>query len=182
MNKEYTRKWLFKIVIFAIIGIIFYALTPRSSPIFYWILVGSAVAWFIYEWKNNKKFDLVRAFALGIFLMLFDWFVETYGLFLGQWQTAHSLFFVGAAVPIEIMLLCLIGGTAWAMHFPKKFSWVYVAGDTLIFAFFGTLGEYLMQLNGLMVYMNGWTSAHAFIGYAITWLIMSAAWYRVIKK
>jgi hypothetical protein len=161
---------------------IFYALTPRSSPIFYWILVISAVAWFIYEWNKNRKFDLVRAFALGIFLMLFDWFVETYGLFLGQWQTANSLFFVGYAVPIEIMLLCLIGGAAWAMHFPKRLSWVYIAGDTLIFAFFGTLGEYLMQFNGLMIYMDGWTSGHAFIGYAITWVIMSLAWYRVIKK
>ena len=182
MNKEYTRKWFFKIAIFLVIGAIFYALTPRSSPIFYWILVGSAVAWFIYERNKNRKFDLVRAFALGVFLMLFDWFVETYGLFLGQWQTAQSLFSVGAAVPIEIMLICLVGGAAWAMHFPKKLSWQYIAGDTLIFAFFGTLGEYLMQLNGLMIYMNGWTSIHAFIGYAITWLLMSYAWYRVLKK
>jgi hypothetical protein len=182
MEKEYLKKWGLKAGIFTVIGMLFYAMTPNGGTALYWLLVISAGLWVLYERNRNKKFDMARAFALGVFLMLFDWFVETYGLFLGQWQTAHSLFSVGAAVPIEIMLLCLIGGTAWAMHFPKRLSWTYIAGDTLIFATFGTLGEYLMQLNGLMIYMGGWTSAHAFIGYAITWLLMSYAWYRIIKK
>lgn len=182
MEKEYIRKWGFKAGMFVLIGMIFFALTPNGGTVLYWLLVASAVMWFLYEHNKNKKFNLAKAIGLGVFLMFFDWFVETYGLFLGQWKTAGSLFAVGPVVPVEIMLLCLIGGTAWAMHFPKKFSWLYIAGDTLIFAFFGTLGEYLMQLNGLMVYMNGWTSGHAFIGYAITWLIMSVAWYRVLKK
>jgi hypothetical protein len=182
MEKEYTRKWLLKIGIFSIIGVIFLALTPTNSPILYWILVLSAAAWLVYEWNKNKTFNMEKAAFLGIFLMLFDWFVETYGLFLGQWQTQFSIFTVGWAVPIEIMLLCIIGGAAWAMHFPKKLSMKYVLGDTAIFAFFGTVGEYLMIQNGHMVYMSGWTSAHAFVGYFITWLIMSWAWYRVIKK
>lgn len=182
MEKEFIRKWGLKTAIFLIIGLIFILLTPNGGMALYWILVFSAVGWLLYEWNKNKKFDLKRAFFLGAFLMFFDWFVETYGLFLGQWKTAGSLFAVGPVVPIEIMLLCLIGGAAWAIHFPKKLSWTYVAGDTLIFAAFGMIGEYLMQLNGLMTYMNGWTSAHAFIGYAITWLIMSLAWYKVIKK
>jgi len=179
---EHVRKWLFKISIFSIIAVIFYALTPDPSAVFYWILVISAFLWLVYEVRKNKPKSLAKPFFLGIFLMLFDWFVETYGLFLGQWQTAHSLFFVGYAVPAEIMMLCLFGGAAWALHFPKKFSWKYVFGDTLIFAFFGTLGEWLMIQNGLMIYMSGWTSLHAFIGYFITWIIMSLAWYKAIKK
>jgi hypothetical protein len=182
MNKEHVRKWTFKIGIFSIIGLIFLGLTPNWGNILYWVLVASAAAWLVYEWNKHRKFNMVRAFSLGLFLMLFDWFVETYGLFLGQWQTAHSLYFVGYAVPIEIMLVCLIGGAAWAMHFPKKFDWTYILGDTAIFAFFGTVGEYLMIQNGSMIYMGGWTSLHAFIGYAITWIIMSLAWYRVLKK
>jgi len=182
MEKEYLKKWGFKTGMFILIGMIFYALTPNGGTSLYWLLAASAVMWFAYEYNKNKRFDLVRAFSLGIFLMFFDWFVETFGLFAGQWRTAGSLLTIGPVVPIEIMLLCLFGGAAWAMHFPKKFSLKYVAGDTLIFAFFGTLGEYLMQLNGLMIYMGGWTSYHAFVGYAITWLLMSYAWYRVIKK
>lgn len=182
MNKEFLRKWLFKIAMFSIIGVIFYALTPNPSAIFYWILVITSFLWLVYEVDKNKVKSLAKPFMLGVFLMLFDWFVETYGLFLGQWHTANSLFFVGTAVPVEIMMICLFGAAAWAIHFPKKLSWTYLAGDALIFAFFGTLGEYLMQLNGLMVYTGGWTSANAFVGYAITWVIMSLAWYKAIKS
>jgi hypothetical protein len=184
---EHTTKWLQKIATFSVIGIIFYALTLYGLPdylksMFYAILVVSSFMWLVYEWNKNKKISLAKPFMLGAFLMLFDWFVETYGLFLGQWHTAHSLFFVGTAVPVEIMMICLFGAAAWAIHMPKKFSWKYIAGDTVIFAFFGTLGEWLMQLNGLMVYTGGWTSAQAFIGYAITWMIMSLVWYKAIKS
>jgi len=184
---EHTTKWLQKIAIFSVIGVIFYALTLYVLPaslkaIFYWILVVSSFLWLVYEVNKNKPKSLAKPFMLGAFLMLFDWFVETYGLFLGQWKTAFSLFFVGYAVPVEIMMICLFGGAAWALHFPKKFSWKYVIGDSAIFATFGTLGEWLMIKNGLMIYMSGWTSANAFIGYAITWLIMSLAWYKAIKK
>ncbi len=180
MNKEFLNKWLFKIALFSVIGVIFWLMTPKGGIEMYWILVAGAAGWLLYEYMKNKTL-IKKALMFGLFLMVFDWIVENIGAMLGFWISTNSLLFV-AAVPIEIMLLATLGGAAWVHQFPKKLNWIYTLGDALIFASFGMIGEYLLKANNQMIYMGGWTSLHAFVGYFGTWILISLVWYKVISK
>lgn len=144
------------------------------------ILVASALVWFVYEYVHgiNKK-ELNSAFEIGLFLMLFDFAVENLGAVFGLWEVTESLFKV-IHVPIEIMALTLIGGTAWALAQPKKFNKINSALDILLFSVFGAVGEFLLIKNGIMFYSGGWTSIHAFLGYFITWNILHYLRYNVV--
>ncbi len=106
-----------------------------------------------------------------IFLLLFDLVVENSGRLLGLWEVYGSIYFIGA-VPIEVMALALVGGTAWALYQPSDFNKVYSIVDISLFSLFGTLGEYVLLTKGLMVYSGGWTTVHAVMGYALTWVIL----------
>ena len=143
------------------------------------LLIG-ALVWFAYEYMQgtNRK-QLNAAFEIGLFLMLFDFAVENIGAILGLWEVTQSLFKV-VYVPIEIMALTLIGGTAWALAQPKKFNKINSVLDILLFSVFGALGEFLLIKNGIMAYSGGWTSIHAFIGYFITWNILHYLRYNVV--
>ncbi len=121
------------------------------------------------------------AIGMGLFLMVFDFIFENLGAFSGLWTSPQSIFSV-ITVPIEIMSLTFIGGYAWAMHLPLKQDRTYIFFETLIFGFFGALGEYLLIMNGMMLYMNGWTSIHAFFAYIIVWVILFGVWYKVIRR
>ena len=142
----------------------------------------SAFLWFIYETLKKKKRSMIKySIQLGLFLMVFDFVVENLGAFFGLWTSPKSVFPV-MAVPIEIMILTFVGGYAWGMHLPLKFDEVYMLFEVLIFGFFGALGEYLLILNGIMVYNKWWNSLYAFLGYVITWIILFGMWYKVIRK
>jgi len=182
MNNSDIKALIAKIILFSLIGVAFWLLTPNAGLITYAILVLGAIIWLIYETAQKKNRHLIKhGILMGIFLMIFDFIVENIGFFAGLWTSPQSLYSV-ISVPIEIMALTLIGGTAWAIHLPQKFDKAYVIFESLIFGFFGALGEYLLILNSMMVYTNGWTSAHAFFGYIITWLILFWVWYKVIRK
>lgn len=170
MERILVQKLLSKVLLFSVMGWFFFYLIPNAGYVVYTTLVTTALLWLIYEvWDEKER--LSPAVFLGFFLMVFDWAVENSGAVLGFWNTYQSQLFIWN-VPIEIMLLCLAGGTAWAMHLPKRMNKSFVYLDSLIFAFFGALGEYLLIQNNLMSYSNGWTSAHAFLGYYVTWLIL----------
>jgi len=144
------------------------------------LLVISALIWFFYEYLQKRSpAELNIAFELGIFLMLFDFIVENAGAVLGLWQVVQTTFHV-AYVPIEIMALTLIGGAAWALAQPGKFTRINSAIDILFFSAFGALGEYMLIKNNIMHYANGWTSMHAFLGYFITWSLLHYLRYRVL--
>jgi hypothetical protein len=144
------------------------------------VLLVSAVIWLIYEYSRGvKKKNLNAAFEIGLFLLLFDFAVENLGALFDLWQFTETMMHV-ITVPIEIMGLTLIGGTAWALAQPKKFNRINSAFDILLFSLFGMVGEFLLIQNGMMFYSGGWTSAHAFLGYFITWSILHYLRYRVV--
>ena len=149
--------------------------------VIYVILIACAVSWLAVELKFDVAGKSIRnAFFIGVFLMAFDFAVENIGGFLGYWKTYGSAFPI-YFVPLEIMLVCVLGGTAWALYLPEKFNIVYSIFDILFFSFFGAAGESLLIQNGLMHYYGGWTSVHAFFGYAVTWIILHFIRYRVLK-
>ncbi|MDI6639943.1 MAG: hypothetical protein QMD78_03880 [Methanocellales archaeon] len=141
-----------------------------------------AILWFLIELYHNKTQTnkLKKSFLVGLFLMLFDFVVENSGKIAGLWEGYNSLFFV-LYVPAEVMILCLVGGMAWALYLPERFDEVHSICDILLFSIFGALGEFILIKNGILAYMGGWTSIHAFMGYAVTWIILHALNYRIIK-
>ena len=182
MESREIKAIIIKVLVFALIGVFFFLLIPNAGLITYATLLGIASIWLIYETVKKKKRNIIKhALLLGLFLMIFDFVAENAGFFAGLWTSPQSIFSV-ISVPIEIMALTLIGGYAWGMHLPAKFDKLYMVSEVLIFAFFGALGEYLLILNGMMIYTNGWTSIHAFIGYVITWVILFGVWYKIIHK
>ena len=182
MNNEEIKKLIVKTIVFLIIGLFFWFLTPNAGLITYATLITLALLWLIYEIVKKKEKPIIKqALLLGLFLMVFDFIVENIGFFAGFWTSPQSIFPV-ISVPIEIMILTLIGGSAWSMHLPLKPSKLFMAFEVLIFAFFGALGEYLFILNNMMIYKDGWMSIHAFISYLVTWIILFAVWYRIIRK
>ncbi len=180
MEKFLREKLLGKFMAFSLIGIFFYSVTPNAGYSMYITLIATALVWLFYEWNFNGR-PLNPAWKLGVFLVVFDWIIENAGGLLGLWYTKHSLFTIGY-VPIEIIALTFIGGTAWAMHLPDRINRNFLYLECLLFGFFGAFGEYLFQLNGLMVYGNSWTSTHAFFGYTIAWFILFGVWYTIINK
>ena len=182
MHNREVRALIIKVLVFSAIGLFFWLLTPNTGFITYAILVGAAFVWLLYETsQKDKRLMIKQALLLGLLLMIFDFVIENVGFFAGLWTSPRSIFSI-MAVPIEIMVLTFIGGYAWGMHLPLKFDKLYMLFEILIFGFFGALGEYLLILNGMMVYKNGWTSINAFFGYAITWIILFYVWYKVIRK
>jgi hypothetical protein len=173
-------KLLKLLALFSILAIIFWVFTPG---VFIWYtLVVCGIGWFLVEFNKHKekKSIIKKALMIGLFLMVFDFAVENTGKVFGLWETHESLFFV-LYVPIEIMILCTFGGAAWALYLPENFDKTHAFLDILVFSFFGALGEFIIMKNNLMSYGNGWTSYHAFIGYAITWMILHFINYKVIK-
>jgi len=182
MDNREIKALIIKIVVFSLIGVFFWYLTPNAGLVTYATLVIGAFILFVYETVKTKKKPFIKyALLLGLFLMVFDFIVENLGFYAGLWTSPQSLFSV-ISVPIEIMALTVIGGYAWGMHLPLKFDKVYMVFEVLIFGFFGALGEYLLILNNMMIYTNGWTSVHAFFGYVITWIILFGVWYKGICR
>lgn len=180
MEKSIRLKILEKIIIFSAIGIVFWMFTPNGGYSLYLILIFLGIFALAYHYNKEKTIPQ-RAFILGMFLLIFDFIFENSGDVLGFWNTYGSIFFIGA-VPIEIMILIILGGTAWAMHLPKKFNKNFLIAESTLFGFYGALGEYLLFLNGLMVYKGGWNSIYAFFSYFFTWIILFLVWYKVINK
>lgn len=173
-------KFVGKIIVFTLIGILFYLATPNAGYLIYVTLVFGAIIWFYYEVTYRKR-KIYPAILMGIFLMSFDWFFENLGAVFGLWTT-HMSYLPVWHVPIEIMMLTLIGGTAWAMHLPKKIKKDFIIVESFIFAFFGSLGEYLLIQNFVMKYYGGWTSILAFISYFFSWLLLFYIWSIIVKK
>ena len=182
MDNREIKAFVIKIIVFSLIGVFFWLLAPNAGLVTYATLIIGALIWFVYETVKSKKRPLIKyALLLGLFLMVFDFIVENLGFYAGLWTSPQSLFPV-ISVPIEIMILTFVGCYAWGMHLPLKFDKLYMVFEVLIFGFFGALGEYLLILNNMMIYTNGWTSIHAFLGYTITWIILFGVWYKGIRK
>lgn len=181
MDKMHITKIGILLVYFSLLAILLYYATP--GYVILPALVASAVVWLAIECRlNNCDRRLMKAAVLmGLFLMLFDFAVENLGGYFNLWQVKLTVLHVGY-VPIEIMLVCLIGGAAWALAQPKKFHWINTAADIALFSIFGALGEFLLIRNGIMFYYPPWTSVLAVIGYFITWVLLHIVWRKWIGK
>ena len=179
----YCRLTLLTLVaLFSFLALVFKPeVIPR--PLMLWTLVLCAVGWLLiemYVWKGSPE-KIKQAFMVGMFLLVFDFIVENSGWIFGLWETHNSLFAIGI-VPIEVMLICLIGGAAWALYLPRKFSVVHSTMDIMVFAFFGALGEHLMRQAGLMSYYQWWSFVWAVMAYALTWMVLHFVRYSWIKE
>lgn len=176
IENELVLKPIRLVILFIFLAVLFWYFPPAYTYFIWWILVVCATGWLIIELRDYRDKDAGKAVEIGIFLMLFDFVVENLGKIVGFWRSYNSAYFV-LAVPIEVMLLALIGGIAWALYQPKEFNWLYSLADIVVFAVFGTLGEYILVANGLLIYERGWTSFHAFLGYVATWAILHSIVY-----
>jgi len=140
-----------------------------------------AILWLAAELRfDSSGKNIKNAFLIGLALMAFDFLVENIGGFLGYWRTHGSVFPLGF-VPLEIMLLCVVGGMSWALYLPRRLSLWYSLIDIVFFSFFGSLGEALLIKNGLLGYMGGWGSVNAFLGYLVTWIMLHVVRYKVLE-
>jgi hypothetical protein len=169
------------LILFSLLAVLF-SLGILSHLAIWWTLAGLAVAWLAFEYALNRKSPgmLKKAVLMGLFLMVFDFIFEGSGTLFGLWRSSHSILPI-LTVPVEVMLICLIGGAAWYLYLPEKFNRFHSAADILLFAFFGALGEAVLVGNGMMTYYQWWTSYHAFVAYGITWVILHYVRYRLLK-
>lgn len=172
---------LFLVALFTSLAMLIYFSVIPSSAI-YLTLVTIAMIWCLAEFRlNRNNVGLVKRAALvGLFLMVFDFGFQNAGWLVGLWATHGAVFAIGV-VPIEVMLICLIGGTAWALYLPRSYDRMHSIMDILVFATYGALGEYMLRLAGLMSYYQWWNFGWAFLSYGIVWIILHYVKYRVVK-
>jgi len=85
-----------------------------ALPFNWWILPSISFLLFLMEYVKGDRDHLRVVFFIGVFLTVFDFIFENVGTWLRFWGCYNSSFFV-LAVPIEVMLTCFFGGTAWCM-------------------------------------------------------------------
>lgn len=172
------------IIFFFGLGVFF---VPSSIPFNWWIIVSVSLLLFIFEYRKATRKKLRVALLMGVFLMVFDFAFENVGtLVFGYWGTNGSSLFV-LAVPIEVMLTCLFGGTAWALYVlsahalfvaryqshsntPLRYSLILL--DLFFFGVGGAAAEWCLIQKGAMYYAAGWTTPHAFVAYFATWTLL----------
>lgn len=160
---------------------------PSSIPFNWWIIPAVSCILFLFEYRKATGNNLKIALFMGVFLMVFDFAFENVGtLVVGYWGTSDSSLFI-LAVPIEVMLTCFFGGTAWALYIlsvhtlfvskygghsnkPLRFSLILL--DLVFFGAGGAAAERSLIQRGVMYYALGWTTLHAFVAYFATWTIM----------
>jgi hypothetical protein len=160
---------------------------PSSIPFNWWIIPTVSCILFLFEYRIATGNNLKIALFMGVFLMVFDFAFENVGtLVFGYWGTSGSSLFV-LAVPIEVMLTCFFGGTAWALYilsahtlFISKYGGhsnrlLHLSLALLDLIFFGAGGaaaEWSLIQRGVMYYALGWTTPYAFIAYFATWTML----------
>lgn len=160
------------------------ALVSMSLWIFL-LLTAVAVIWVLKALlKPNAKTGR-SMLKMGLFLAVFDWVFETAGLFLGYWHSTGSVFPLGPGIfypPLEVFVIALCAGAALDLLFPKKFDWNFALPAGMIVAVAGTCIESMLVGAGNLVYLNGWTSFHAFVAYWIVFALFYWADARFFKK
>lgn len=160
---------------------------PSSLPFNWWIIPSISVLLFLFEYRKSTPQNLKAALLLGTFLMVFDFIFENVGtLVFNYWGTTGSSLFI-LAVPIEVMLTCFFGGTAWALYvlsahtsFISKYRnqsnpslrYSLILLNLLFFGAGGAVAEWSLIQRGVMYYARGWTTPHAFVAYFATWTML----------
>ncbi|HII38436.1 TPA: hypothetical protein HA318_00325 [Candidatus Micrarchaeota archaeon] len=132
------------------------------------LLTAIAVIWVLKQLRNPDSQKRMSMLKMGLFLAVFDWIFETAGLFLGYWHSTGSVFPLGPSVffpPVEVFAIALCAGAALNLLFPKKFDLKFALPAGMAVAVAGTFIESMLVGTGNLVYLNGWTSFHAFVSY-----------------
>ena len=177
--------FVFEFLIFFFgLGVFF---VPSSMPFNWWIIPSISAILFLFEYRKSTPKNLKAAVLLGTFLMVFDFIFENMGtLVFGYWGTIGSSFPI-LAVPLEVMLTCFFGGTAWALyvlsahtsfiaryrnqsHKPLRYALILL--NLLFFGAGGAAAEWCLIQRGAMYYAGGWMTPHAFIAYLATWTML----------
>ena len=172
------------VILFFGLGIFF---VPSSIPFNWWIIPSISVLLFVFEYRKSTLGNLKTALFIGAFLMVFDFIFENVGtLVFRYWGTRGSSLFV-LAVPIEVILTCFFGGTAWAMYVlsvhnsfitnhhsisSKSLSFYLILLDLIFFGAGGATAEWCLIQRDVMYYAGGWTTPHAFVAYFAVWTMM----------
>jgi hypothetical protein len=162
-------------------------IVPSSIPFNWWIIPSVAFLLFLFEYRRAPKKNLRIALFIGAFLLVFDFIFENVGtLVFGYWGTSGSSLFI-LAVPIEVMLTCLFGGTAWALyvlsahtlfvsryggHSNERMRSSLILLDIFFFGAGGATAEWCLVQRGVMYYAGGWTTPLAFIAYSAMWALL----------
>ena len=186
MNTERSNyEYIFEFIIFFFgLGIF---LIPSSVPFNWWIIPSISVILFLFEYRKSTPKNLKAALIIGAFLMIFDFVFENVGtLVFGYWGTYASSFTI-LAVPIEVMITCFFGGTAWALYvlsahtsFISKYRkqsnpslrYSLILLNLFFFGAGGAAAEWSLIQRDVMYYAKGWTTPHAFVAYFATWTML----------
>lgn len=123
-----------------------------------------ALLLFRFKPKTEK---LVQMAGMGLFLTVFDFVYQTTAFYLGFWQSNNSIFLLGPAVPLEVAFIAFFTGASLNLLFPK-FSFLPAVAAAFLVALAGATIEAFLLRDASIVYGNGWTSLHTFVGY---WLV-----------
>ncbi len=168
------RKLELLTVYFAILGVVLYSV--GLGQVSWYLILVSALVWFWLEARENRG-RVSEGMKVGAFLLIFDFVFENSGWLAGLWYTKSQV--AVGVVPLQVMGIAFFGGTAWALYLPRRFNPWHSLLDSLVFAFFGALGERLLIGQVLFVYQQWWTSYDAFVAYFLTWVILHYVRYRV---
>jgi hypothetical protein len=138
------------------------------------LLAAAAIIWSLAALLKPSGKRVHSMLLMGFFLAVFDWFFETGGLLAGFWHSTGSIFALGPTQffpPIEVFLIALCAGAALDLLFPKKFELRVALPLTMLVAVAGTAIEAVLASAGNLVYLSGWTSAHAFAAYWAAFLL-----------
>lgn len=172
-----TRRLALLTAYFVIIGALLYSVDVGQLS--WYLILGSSLVWFAIEARENRG-RILEGMKIGAFLLVFDFVFENSGWLAGLWYTKSQV--AVGVVPLQVMGIAFFGGTAWALYLPRRFSLSHSIADSLVFAFFGALGEWLLIGQVLFVYQQWWTSYDAFVAYFLTWVILHFVRYRVFFK
>ena len=172
-------------------------LIPSTVPLNWWIIPSISVILFLFEYRKSTPKNLKAALIIGAFLMIFDFVFENVGtLVFGYWGTTASSFTI-LAVPIEVMLTCFFGGTAWALYvlsahtsFISKYRnqsnptlrYSLILLNLFFFGAGGAAAEWSLIQRGVMYYAKGWTTPHAFVDYFATWTLLNILLDKIISE
>ena len=173
-----SKKVMKLIVLFSALFAFFWIASPNLTPDGFWtILLVMAVGWLAYElWSNKPGLkSLAFPFLVGISLLVMDLIINYVGLLWNLYTITPTSFTI-LADPLQLPLIALVGGMAYALHLPKRFDFVYTSTDVLLIGFFGTITERMLNINGIMDYISvNWVNA--FLTYAFVWLVLHMVYY-----
>ncbi|MBN3037628.1 MAG: hypothetical protein JW834_04230 [Candidatus Diapherotrites archaeon] len=101
--------------------------------------------------------DARKALVLGLFLALFDFAFENFGMVLGLWHTTGSVLQLWA-VPAEVFVIALCAGFTYHALFRGQKALRVAASTSFLIAVVGTMIEAVLVSTGYLHYTGGWTS------------------------